>query len=51
MNYLVRINGIDFAFKSFKAASEALELCYKSGATMHRILGKKGSSFVVGGAL
>lgn len=49
MNYAVRVNGITFPFVKFAAAEQAASLL--SGATLHRILGRKGTSFVLGGAL
>lgn len=49
MNYAVRANGVVFPFVKYAAAEQAVALL--RGATLHRILGKRGTSFVLGGAL
>ena len=49
MNFAVKINGITFPFVKYSAAEKAV-LQFK-GATLHRILGKRGTQFILGGEL
>ena len=49
MNFAVRINGVVFPFVKYSSAEKAV-LQFR-GATLHRILGKRGTQFILGGEL